>query len=142
MKKLVIFVLLIIFPFTVNAATLNVNVKSLVAKAESKTIKYNGEMEEDSHAVMCKLYKGDDEVDYLSSAVDEHKFEGSFTVTSAGKYTVTCANYEGGDIKSTEVEVVEEKTPATSDKVLGYIALFLLSAIAVVGLVIYHKKNN
>ena len=142
MKKLVVLLLLIIFPMTVNAALADLDVKELNASVESKTIKYSGKTGADSLAVMCKLYLGEDIVDYLSSEVNESKFEGTFTVNKAGKYTVYCANYSGGDIKSTEVEVVEETSsnPATSDKILGYVAVLLLCAIVVTGVILYFKK--
>jgi len=141
MKKLLL-LLIALVPFTVHAAMAELEVKTLGATSENNVIKYNGEMEKDSVAVMCKLYKGDDEVDYLSSEVNEHKFSGSFTVSESGKYKISCANYEGGDIKSVDVEVIEESAPATSDKIFGYVSLFLISVIAIVGVVIYFKKNT
>ena len=57
---------------------------------------------------MCKLYDSKEkEIDLLSSAVDNNSFEGEFKVEEAGKYTIACANYEGGDFKKTSIEIEE-----------------------------------
>ena len=101
MKKLYLFLisLLLIIPFSVYAAT-TPRVLTLTAKSSGTTINYEGTIEEGSHAVMCKLYNSDNqEIDLLSSAVDNKAFEGSFENVEKGKYTVACANYEGGEIK-------------------------------------------
>ena len=111
MKKLLVFVLFLIPICFVSAAT-NPKVVSLTATADNNTIKFNGTMEDGSHAVMCKLYNtSDEELDLLSTAVAESKFEGTFTVSEKGDYKVACANYEGGDITiaSTNVEKVVYK---------------------------------
>ena len=140
MKKLGILLLLFVFPMVVNAAS--INVKSLDASASGKAIKYSGEMESGSVAVMCKLYNGEDtEVDYLSSSVVSSKFEGTFTVSDAGKYKVSCANYEGGEIKSVDVEVKEEATPATLDNIITYLILGIISLSLIVGIGMYFKKQ-
>ena len=147
MKKLGLLLMLFILPLSVSAAS--VNVKSLDATTEGKTIKYNGEMEDGSVAVMCKLYNGEDEIDYLSSAVDSNKFEGSFTVTSDGTYKVACANYEGGEFKTTEVEVKEEtpeeekkeSTPNTYDNILSIVAIAGISLATLVGITLYIRKE-
>ena len=121
MKKLGLLVVsLLLLPFIVSAASLP-SVKTLDASTSGLTIKYNGTMEDGSYAVMCKLYDSDsNEIDLLSTSVSEKAFEGTFEVASAGKYTITCANYEGGAIKSVEVEVkeeVKENTPNTFDNI-------------------------
>ena len=155
MKKIGLLLMLFILPLSVSAAS--VNVKSLDATTEGKTIKYNGEMEDGSVAVMCKLYNGEEEIDYLSSAVDSNKFEGSFTVTSDGTYKVACANYEGGEFKSTDVvvkeetstekeeEVVEEEkkesTPNTYDNILSIVAIAGVSLVSLIGVSLYIKKQ-
>jgi hypothetical protein len=147
MKKLGLLLMLFILPLSVSAAS--VNVKSLDATTEGKTIKYNGEMEDGSVAVMCKLYNGEEEIDYLSSAVDSNKFEGSFTVTSDGTYKVACANYEGGEFKSTDVVVKEEtteeekkeSTPNTYDNILSIVAIAGISLAILVGITLYIRKE-
>ena len=145
MKKLGLLLMLFILPLSVSAAS--VNVKLLDATTEGKTIKYNGEMEDGSVAVMCKLYSGDEEIDYLSSAVDSSKFEGSFTVTSDGTYKVACANYEGGEFKTVEVEVKtsseeeKEKVPNTVDNILKYITIAGISLISLISIRLYMKKE-
>jgi hypothetical protein len=146
MKKLGLLLMLFILPLSVSAAS--VNVKSLDATTEGKIIKYSGEMENGSVAVMCKLYNGDEEIDYLSSEVDSNKFEGSFTVTSAATYKVACANYEGGEFKTTEVEVKEETkeekqevTPNTLDNILSIVAIAGVSLTTLIGVSFYIKKQ-
>ena len=98
-------------------------------------------MEDGSYAVMCKLYKGEEELDLLSSAVDSNNFEGEFTVTSNGEYKVACANYEGGEITEKKVEVTEVKNPKTSDKIMLYVSLAIISLIGVGYLSIRLKKQ-
>ena len=147
MKKIGLLLMLFILPLSVSAAS--VNVKTLDAATEGKTIKYNGKMEDGSVAVMCKLYNGEEEIDYLSSAVDSNKFEGSFTVTSDGTYKVACANYEGGEFKSTEVVVKEEtteeekkeSTPNTYDNILSIVAIAGISLATLVGITLYIRKE-
>ena len=147
MKNLGLLLMLFILPLSVSAAS--VNVKSLNVTSEGKTIKYSGEMESGSVAVMCKLYSGDEEVDYLSSAVASNKFVGSFTVSSDGTYKVACANYEGGEFKTSEVEVKEEttaeekkeSTPNTYDNILSIVAIAGISLAVLVGIALYIKKE-
>lgn len=148
MKKIIVLLLLIIFPISVNAAS--VSVKSLSASLDNSTIKYNGEMENGSYAVMCKLLDSDDnELDYLSSAVSNHKFEGEFTIDSEGTYNIACANYEGGDFKIEEVEVKEEtteeemkeSTPNTYDNILSIVAIAGISLAILVGITLYIRKE-
>ena len=147
MKKLGLLLMLFILPLSVSAAS--VNVKSLDATIEGKTIKYSGEMEDGSVAVMCKLYSGGEEIDYLSSAVDSNKFKGEFVVSSNGTYKVACANYEGGDFKIEEVEVKEETTeeekqeitPNTLDNILNIVAIAGVSLAILVGITLYIRKE-
>ena len=144
MKKLGLLILLLVLPFAVNAAT-SINVKSLDASVSGTTINYNGEMEDGSVAVMCKLYDGDNEIDYLSSQVNSNKFEGSFSVDNAGTYKLRCANYEGGEIKEVEVTTTENKTnPTTGDPIYTYVAIGAgaLIVIGVIVVIITKKKNK
>ena len=147
MKKISLFIvsILLIIPFAVNAAE-NPSVKSLEAKANDSTITYNGTMEDGSHAVMCKLYKGDEEVDLLSSAVDNNNFEGEFTVTEKGDYKVYCANYEGGAITTADVTVskVEEdnkSNPKTFDAIVIFISILVVSIIGFVVTIALKKRK-
>ena len=96
-----------IFPAIVNAA--DPEVSTLEPSVSDKVISYSGTVKNGSHAVMCKLLNSkSEEIDMLSSEVDSNKFSGSFEVTEAGKYSVSCANYEGGKFVTKEVEVSED----------------------------------
>lgn len=146
MKKVYLLILTILFiiPFKVKAAT-TPRVLTLEAKSTGTTIKYNGTIEEGSHAVMCKLYNSDkEEVDLLSSAVDNKEFSGSFTVSESDKYKVACANYEGGDIKEVEVKMVVDKTnPPTYDAgITASIIVLAVGIIGIVGVLVYLKKKK
>ena len=142
MKKLGLLILLLVLPFAVNAAT-SINVKSLDASVSGTTINYNGEMEDGSVAVMCKLYDGDNEIDYLSSQVNSNKFEGSFSVDKAGTYKLRCANYEGGEIKEVEVTTTENKTnPTTKDPIYTYIAIGAVALIVIGVVVVFLTKKG
>ena len=142
MKKLGLLILLLVLPFAVNAAT-SINVKSLDASVSGTTINYNGEMEDGSVAVMCKLYDGDNEIDYLSSQVNSNKFEGSFSVDNAGTYKLRCANYEGGEIKEVEVTTTENKTnPTTKDPIYTYIAIGAVALIVIGVVVVFLTKKG
>lgn len=137
MKKL-LFVLAILFllPLSVFAAA-TPRIITLEATSKDNEIKYNGTIEPGSYAVMCKLYNdSDEEIDLLSSPVEDQKFEGSFANVEAGKYQVACANYEGGDVKKVDVTVDEtiakEDNPKTGDNIVKYM---IIAGVAVVGLV-------
>ena len=146
MKKLLLFVL-VAFPLMFVSAETKPNILTLENSAVDSTIKYNGTIEEGSHAVMCKLYDAKDtEIDMLSSAVAEQKFEGSFTVTDNGKYKVACANYEGGDFKTFEVTVDSAKTEVANPKsfdagVAGSLVLLGISGIGIATYFVNKKKK-
>ena len=111
MKKIGLFILivLLVIPFSVMAA-IKQSVKTLDANASGSTINYSGTMEDGSYAVMCKLYNSsDEELDLLSSSVDNNKFSGRFENLSDGTYNILCANYEGGEIKTVSVVIKNEK---------------------------------
>lgn len=166
MKKISLFIvaILLIIPFTVSAA--EYKVEKLNASNTSGTIKYDGTMETGSTAVKCWLYEGTTELNYYSSAVDNTKFNGTFTVSKNGEYIVKCANYEGGDLKETTVKVddlkedeptsvenkeetkTEEKktsktskNPKTGDNVLTFVSLMMISLLGI-GLVTFKLKEN
>ena len=148
MKKIGLFILSLLFviPFSVNAA--EYKVETLESSVSGSTISYNGTMEDGAHAVTCKLYNSENtEVDLLSSAVDSNKFEGSFENVSEGKYVVSCANYEGGEIKSVDVTVgaattgETTKTVPTGDNVKTYVIIAIVSIIAIAGATVYLKKR-
>ena len=149
MKKVSLLILTILFvlPITVKAAS-NPKVLTVEASAKGTTINYNGTTEEDSHAVMCKLYDSkNEEVDLLSSAVENKEFTGSFTVKEKGDYKVACANYEGGEIQSAKVTVTEsakeKNNPDTYDAgILVYIVLIVFAVIGIIWLVVYKKKSK
>ena len=153
MKKLSLFIvsILLLIPFSVSAD--EPKVKSLDASISGLTISYNGTMEDGSHAVMCKLYdKDSNEIDLLSSAVDNSKFEGSFEVSTKGEYKVACANYEGGEIVETTVIIDEEKeesstdksktkSPKTGDNIMKYVVISIVSLIGIGFVVIKLRKK-
>ena len=150
MKKLYLFLisLLLIIPFSVYAAT-TPRVLTLTAKSSGTTINYEGTIEEGSHAVMCKLYNSDNqEIDLLSSAVDNKVFEGSFENVEKGKYTVACANYEGGEIKNIDVTISEETTknttsnPKTFDNIFMWISLLGISILGLLIVIFKLKKSK
>ena len=146
MKKVSFLLLsILLVPMTVKAA-LAPSVKTLEASAVNNTINYNGTVEDGSHAVMCKLLDKDNkEVDLLSSAVDNGAFTGSFNNVAKGTYTVSCANYEGGEFKKAEVEVTVDN-PKTGDNMMLYCSVLAVSVVGIAGLGVVlnkrRKKNN
>ena len=149
MKKVYLFILtiLFIFPISVLAATATdekPNVITVDAKANENIIEYNGTTEDGCYAVMCKLYNASgEEIDLLSSAVENNAFTGSFTTAKAGKYTVGCARYEGGDIKQADVTVlVDGKNPKTFDAgIIGSVVAIALFAAGIIIVIIAKKKK-
>ena len=109
MKKIYYsFLILLLIPLSVFAIE-NPKILTLELENDNHRITYEGTTEDGSHAVMCKLYDASDkELDMLSSAVDNNKFEGIFDVSEDATYRVACANYEGGPIKS-ETVIIENK---------------------------------
>jgi len=147
MKKIIfVLTLLILIPMSVFAAT-TPRIITLEANATEGEIKYNGTVEPNSYAVMCKLYnEKDEELDLLSSPVTEEKFDGNFTVTKSGKYKIACANYEGGEIKTTDVTVEikenKESNPKTGDNIILYMTIAGVAIIGlVVGILVVKKKR-
>lgn len=123
MKKVLLALLLIVLPVTVFAAE-NPSVTKLELTNDKQVITFKGEMEDGSLAVMCKLYNSkDEEVDLYSTDVTANKFEGTFTVDKNDTYKVSCANYEGGEIKSETVKVTAAN-PKTGDEVYIYCIVF------------------
>lgn len=151
MKKIIVLLLLLVFPVTAFAKEAPIVTKLELAN-EKGTIKYNGEVQDPtvsgdpSYAVMCKLYNSkDEEIDLLSSAVDNHKFEGTFTVTENGTYTVYCANYDGGEIKSETIKIADISNPKTGDISDVYCFVLGVSVAAFVIALMYPrflKKNR
>ena len=143
MKKIVVFLLLLILPVTVFALPA---VTKLELSNEKGVITFKGEIEDDSLAAMCKLYNSEgDEVDLFSTEVVENKFEGTFTVAKNDTYTVYCANYEGGDIKSETIKVTDvakESNPKTLDNIITYVSLAVVSLVAIVLVAFKIKKSK
>ncbi len=119
MKK-ILYSLLILFliPLTVYAEN-EPNVTSLDAIIEGESgsvILFGGETENSAHAVMCKLLQGETQVLMISVEVENTgtngQFSGSFLAPATGNYTVSCANYEGGTIVTSDV-TVEQMTKVT-----------------------------
>ena len=140
MKKvyLLLFSLLLIIPFGAFAAS-DPKILTLSAEGSGTKVTYKGTIEEGSYAVMCKLYdsKGE-EIDLLSTEVDNKSFTGSFTDVPKGTYTLACANYEGGEVEKIELildgKTVSAKNPNTYDSGI-YINVILL-AFSIVGIAV------
>ena len=89
------------------------------------------------------------EVDRLSSAVDSKKFEGKLVASADGEFTLSCANYEGGDFKSVNVvisssdkkDAANVSNPKTIDNIVKYIALMVIAASGVLATILYFKKK-
>ena len=110
MKKKLFLLLVLLLPLMVHADTFP-KVLSLDATLDHNTINYSGTTESGSHAVMCKLLNSTGaEIDMLSVAIDNNEFEGTFITPTTGSYTVSCANYEGGAIKTKAVTVTSVAT--------------------------------
>ena len=164
MKKysLLILIVLLATPFVVYAAN-EPEILTLESTASGTTISYNGTIEDEATAVMCKLYNSsNEEIDLLSSAVDNGEFNGEFTVTSNGDYKVTCANYEGGTIKATDVTVTSNtntnttttndttttkdspqtkaNSPKTLDDIMKYFILLIISFIGLISIILLKRK--
>lgn len=141
MKKVLLALLLIVLPVTVFAAE-NLSVTKLELTNDKQVITFKGEMEDGSLAVMCKLYNSkDEEVDLYSTDVTANKFEGTFTVDKNDTYKVSCANYEGGEIKS-ETIVVKNANPKTGDSIYLYLTIGFISIIAIIGCTKFFKKEK
>ena len=109
MKKVLFSLLLImlIIPLGVRAEA-GVNVKTVTATVDDNTILFEGTTQDDSVAVMCKLYDDSQppvEVDKFSVEVENGTFAGMFIAAATGNYTVSCANYDGGTIVSDDAVV-------------------------------------
>ena len=155
MKKIFLIIALFIIPTCVFAADLP-KVTKLDAILSNKEIKYNGEVEDGSYAVMCKLLSDEEEIDLLSSPVSDNKFDGSFTVSDNGDYEIACANYEGGEIKKVSVttddktkeeetkeevkDEVKEANPKTGDNIVTYVTLGILSLIGLTLAYLFKKR--
>ena len=144
MKKVLLALLLIVLPVTVFAAE-NPSVTKLELTNDKQVITFKGEMEDGSLAVMCKLYNSNnEEIDLLSSAVDNKNFDGSFSNVADGTYNVACANYEGGEVKKVEVVVNNTASnPNTYDAgISSFIIVSIVSILGIIGISIYMKKKK
>lgn len=149
MKKIILALLIFVLPVTVFAAVPPI-VSKLELSNDKGVIKFIGETAlppeysngEPSYAVMCKLFNSEeDQIDILSVEVNEDKFEGSFTVTKNDTYTVYCANYDAGEIKSESIKVDDIVNPKTGDNTILYVlgSLFALSLILIA---VFCLKDN
>ena len=161
MKKFsVLLIILLLFPFIYVEAASTPRVLTLDATTSDTTITYNGTIEDGSYAVMCKLLNNNnEEIDLLSSSVTNNSFEGSFVVSEKANYKVACANYEGGDIKEVEVsfdddtvtdtnknntnakKVNNASNVKTSDNIIIFIIIGIISMCAIISLIIIKKKR-
>lgn len=166
MKKISLFIigLLFVFPVVVFADN-EPNVDTVTASVNGSTISYSGTVVNGSTAVTCILYNSNNQdVDRLSSAVENNTFSGSIVAPSNGEYELRCAHYEGGTIKKASVEVNDPnnnnnnnnnnennnnnngttsngkegsttKTPNTGDNVNKYVGIFIGGIVGVIVLV-------
>ena len=132
MKKILVLLLAIVLPVTVFAAEAP-KVTKLELKNDKTVITFKGEIEDDSVAVMCKLYDSkNEEIDLLSTSVSENKFEGTFAVTKNDTYKVACANYDGGEIKAETIKVSDIVNPKTGDLIELYCLVFAFCIAALI----------
>jgi len=147
MKKINLLILTVLFllPFTVKAVD-NPKVLTIEANAKGTTIEYNGTTEDSVYAVMCKLYNSDkEEIDLLSTAVDNKTFAGEFTVKEKGNYKVACANYDGGEIKEAKVTVTKnaKDNPNTYDSgIIVYLILIVACITGIIVVLVYKNKKK
>lgn len=160
MRRINLLVLIFIFmiPFIYVEAATGARVLTLDADDSGLTITYNGTVEDGSHAVMCKLLNSNsEEIDLLSSAVLNNKFEGLFTVDSKATYKIACANYEGGEFKEVvvsfdddmatsdatvkKVNKTDAKNVKTGDNIGKFMVLAVVSLVLIVTLFIIKKKR-
>ena len=133
MKKILILLLAIVLPVSVNAAPASTNVTKLELSNDKTVITFKGEIEDDSVAVMCKLYDSkNEEIDLLSTSVSENKFEGTFTISNNDTYKVACANYDGGEIKTETIKVSDIVNPKTGDLIEAYCIVLALCVAALI----------
>ena len=131
MKKVLVLLLAIVLPVSVNAASTNVT--KLELSNDKTVITFKGEIEDDSVAVMCKLYDSkNEEIDLLSTSVSENKFEGTFTISNNDTYKVACANYDGGEIKAETIKVDDIVNPKTGDLIESYCIVLALCVAALI----------
>ena len=131
MKKILVLLLAIVLPVSVNAASTNVT--KLELSNDKTVITFKGEIEDDSVAVMCKLYDSkNEEIDLLSTSVSENKFEGTFTISNNDTYKVACANYDGGEIKAETIKVSDIVNPKTGDLIELYCLVFAFCIAALI----------
>lgn len=131
MKNIIKNIILITIVFIVVAPLIRVSaatsdVKTVSATISGTTISYSGTTDSGVVAVTCKLLdSSSNEIDLLSSAVSSNSFTGTFNVTTAGEYKVSCANYDGGTAVTVDVDDKVEitnikitlKNPTPGDKI-------------------------
>lgn len=132
MKKVLVLLLALVLPVTVFAAEAP-KVTKLELSNNKTVITFKGEIEDDSVAVMCKLYDSkNEEIDLFSTSVSENKFEGTFTISNNDTYKVACANYDGGEIKAETIKVSDIVNPKTGDLIEAYCIVLALCVAALI----------
>ncbi len=145
MKK---FSLIFVLAFILFSASVNAEpIKSVDADIKNGEISISGEVEDGVLAVQILIYDETGKNEILMDSTDvnsDNKFSTKINVTD-GKYIVRVADYEGGNIKEVAVPRVEEndeKTPETSDNVVKYIILLIVSLSGVILTLIFFKKKE
>ena len=116
MKKryLVLLLTLLVLPLSV-FATEKPKVLTLTATVDEEDkdlVDFSGTTEQGALAVTCIMYNSNNkEADRLSVSVNNQEFSGRFMHVPDGTYTLSCANYEGGEIKSAEFTIDTGTTP-------------------------------
>ena len=108
-RKILVACLLVVASLT-SVSAISKDIKTLNASYSNNKISYSGTTDSGVLAVTCELYNSNNQkVDIKSSEVDNNKFNDSFDA-EAGTYTIKCANYDGGNVVSKEVDDKKEIT--------------------------------
>ena len=144
MKK-IIGLLIVLLTIVITPKVLAANVLTVDAsESETGVITVKGTTEEAVMAVAINIYEKDGTTFITQRSVqvnDDNKFD--FTETfEAKKYVIKVADYTGGNIISKTVSPNNENTPNTSDSIVSYIIIGVLSIISLTGIAIYRKRLN
>lgn len=142
MKKKFIIVLIALMFLTPVIKAQELNVKTLESTITDSEVKYSGTTDDGVLAVSCSLFNSNnEEIDINSNQVENDEFEGSFSIKESDTYIVKCANYDGGQIISSEI-VLNLTNPSTGDSIIKYVLIGSISIIGIIAISICTKKNQ
>lgn len=111
-------------------------VSNVNATAKNKKITVSGTVDSTIYAVAVVVYS-EDNLEYMETA--NVNSDRSYSIElgkefGSGKYEVRVADYNGGEYKTTSVEVNEENSlstsnPGTGDIIMIFVAIFIVSTI-------------